>query len=77
MVFGDASDLDRQGPAHCLLNFLLFLKEELLELFEIHLVLRFILVIVRKVVSLHSEKIALEECPRFGVLASCPSFASL
>ena len=53
VVFGDASDLDRQGPAHCLLNFLLFLKEELLELFEIHLVLRFILVIVRKVVSLH------------------------
>ena len=36
VVFGDASDLDRQGPVHCLLNFLLFLEEEFLKLFVIH-----------------------------------------
>lgn len=36
VVLGDSSDLYGEGPAHCLLNFLLFLEEELLELFEIH-----------------------------------------
>ena len=41
-----------------------------LELFEIHFFLRFILEIKIKVVFLHSEKIALESGPRFGVLAS-------